>query len=371
LDGTIPVAEPLPTKATKKWLDVQEEKENYFRMANTTEIAAEVMEETQKLHTALMCSTNIKGMISKQMKHSTVTIAAGLTAMHHRADETKAKEEIEELLKQVERERREKERLQEKLQEKCRQYERIEKQFEIKQIRECSMKGTAIPDTLVREVEKEAGNELQKAPLPPKGGGELKGKRERRASLPLKSGEALSSLKEEGKGRDSVVKEVAKPSKTGKRKLPTQPQVPSKKVAPRVVSDVMVTPPNNMDPEMQSILVRAERKADELRQELNSILAQIDRIKQAACIQNVSPVLDTSAGASRREDKQSKSGKVKEEKGQAKKRGSPGPQKKSQALKVPPRRRGKGNKRLWEIHHPQRGSCSRKACRPRILGDGY
>jgi len=379
MDGTTPLTESsqTKTKTTKKWLDVQEEKENYYRTANTTEIAEEALKVAQKRHT-VVASTNIKGTLVKEMKCAVATINAALTAMHQRADEGKAREDIEELLKQLNREKKEKERLQEKLQEKCKQYEKMEQQFEIKQIREHTMKGIPIPDSLgIEAIRKEKRDELQRASLPPcggealnnseegvkssphpsKDGGEFKKKREQRATHPLKSGEALGSLQEIGEeDRSSKEKEIVKPNRAGKRKAPPQVQLslnqPTKKAAPRVVSDIMVAPPNNMDTETQSILMHAEKKADQLRNELNDLLAQIARIRQGDHTQNKVPTASISANTARTKVKQPKSGKTKEEKGQAKKVGNPGSKVKPQTQCLPLLRRGKRNRRLLPLGKP-------------------
>jgi len=79
---------------------------NYFRTAGTAEITSTLLEETLKIHTAIGRSRNIKGTISDQMKDATAVITAAITTLQQRADDVDAKGELEELAKQLRRERR-------------------------------------------------------------------------------------------------------------------------------------------------------------------------------------------------------------------------------------------------------------------------
>lgn len=275
-DDTATVPELLRTQATDKWLDAQVEKGKYFQTVGTAEITATLTEETHKLYSAISRSRNIKGTLQGQMKESTATLAAAVTALQQRADATGAAEAVEEIAKKLRREREAKETLQKEYEKIKEQFDTMHKQFNTVQVRGHMRRGSPIPDTLGRNDEswledrefwKEDKEEPQKAPLPsedggvlggskagnaslpppPKDGGSLARSRERRTSHPPSGGEVLSSQKgskEKEQGRKTM--EKAKPANLGKKRAPPprEVEVPQKRAMSKVVGNVMIAAPS-------------------------------------------------------------------------------------------------------------------------------
>jgi len=246
------------------------------------------------------------------MNDAAATMLAAVTTLQQRTEAADVKGELEKLAKELRREKEAREKLQ-------KDYKQMKDHFKVMQMREHKMRGSSISNTVDRQEEhqvdsemiwtkneefwKERKEESQKAHLPSKDGGALGDPREGHASLSLPSvdggsfaetreqrishppvgGEILSSQeRREGRrrGQDKGDGEDKPPTLDKTKPSSKRADLQSEKPKPRIVNDVMIVAPTNMNERDQEIIREAERRIAQMQEEIKSLLEVVKSLRR-------------------------------------------------------------------------------------------
>lgn len=284
--GDVEVPNPEPTKATKRWQDIEKEKAEYYRNAPTREISADLLDEIMRVQAAADRSKNLRGDYVRLFKNTVASIRGALVELAERASGANTDARLDELFDEVKKLKEDNQRLQDR-------YDRLYSSYQDKEARECIRTGTTLESIQTRgkttekrknepqrtslplesgEAQSDPGKETPSRPRPSADGEKLGGKRELRDPLPPRGGRSLKKRKMETAGNNQMTFNEKDFPKLGRKKI--QKNQGNK---PKITSNVMVVAPKETAKDDE--LRRLEKDKAQTERSLETIEKRIRELK--------------------------------------------------------------------------------------------